>query len=334
MNIGLKLSMKTNSCTWQIALKQVITDLNSLCEILELDPKLPELSYANSFPLRVPLSFVQKMQKGNSSDPLLLQVLPQKQEFLISPGYSHDPLKEKRFSPLPGLLHKYHGRVLLLLTGSCAVHCRYCFRRHFPYEEHSFDQSKWEQIIHYIASDSSISEVILSGGDPLLVKDKPLRKFLEKLASIKHLTSLRIHSRFPVVIPERLTAELAEILNSTRLKPLLVLHCNHANEIDEVLAKGVMELRKNQIHVLNQTVLLKGINDNSASLISLSQRLFDIGVLPYYLHLLDPVAGAEHFTVSAEQAKKILVEISAKLPGYLVPKLVQEQPGAASKIGV
>lgn len=312
----------------------MITDLDSLCAILEIDPRDPRLATVTqkNFPLRVPHSFVRKMQKGNINDPLLLQILPLQQELLAVPGYTQDPLEEKQFNPLPGLLHKYYGRVLLVVTGGCALHCRYCFRRHFPYEEHSLNLSDWQKIFNYIAQDTSISEVILSGGDPLLLKDKILADLLKKLAAIPHLTTLRIHSRFPLVVPQRLTSDLAEILSSTRLKSILVIHANHANELDDEVKNGLTLLRQKLIPVLNQSVLLKGINDDAQSLIHLSQRLFDAGVLPYYLHLLDKVQGVTHFAVSKEQAQDLIRKISARLPGYLVPKLVMEVPGAQGKV--
>lgn len=320
--------------SWQTALSNVITSVDELCAILDLDSHLifPGQQAHKLFPLRVPRCFVQRMEKGNPDDPLLRQVLPIAEELMITPGYTNDPLAEKAANPLPGLLHKYHGRVLLLVAGECAVHCRYCFRREFPYSENSPGTNGWNAVIDYIAADTSISEVIFSGGDPLIAKDKILADLVEKLAVIPHVQRLRIHTRLPIVIPERITDELLQWLTQTRLQPVMVLHCNHANEIDSTVIAAIQKLRHAGITVLNQSVLLKGVNDNAAALIALSEKSFAAGMLPYYLHLLDRVQGAAHFFVPEETALHLLQEIMTQLPGYLVPKLVCEKSGAASKI--
>lgn len=323
----------TQLATWQQQLKHAITDPAELYARLELDPAtLPNAHTASAeFSLRVPLPFIARMEKGNYHDPLLQQVLPQGIEQTPTPGYSHDPLQEQRFTPIPGLLHKYHGRVLLLTSGGCAVNCRYCFRRHFPYAQHQLDERHWQQALDYIRADSSIFEVILSGGDPLLARDAVLERLSAQLALIPHLTLLRIHTRLPIVIPERITPELLTWFTHTRLKPVLVLHSNHANEIDADVADAVTRLRRADVLVLNQSVLLKGVNDQVDALVALSHALGRIGVVPYYLHLLDPVQGAAHFAVNARIAKRLHTELRGRLPGYLLPRLVTETPGAYAK---
>ena len=319
---------------WQQALTQAITDPHELCNILQLDPETAEgiQSACESFKLRVPRGFVQRMQKGDPHDPLLLQVLPQAQEMLPTPGYSTDPVKERAVNPVPGLLHKYPSRVLLTLIGVCAINCRYCFRRHFPYEENNPGQQGWQQALNYIANDPSIIEVILSGGDPLLVKDNLLQELILKIAQINHVQIIRMHTRLPVVLPERITSGLSQILASTRLKPLLVIHSNHPQELDASVADALKLLRDKDITLLNQTVFLKGINDNVAVLKALSLRLFECGVLPYYLHCLDPVQGAAHFDMPRAQVQALWRELQAAVPGYLLPRLVEEIPGAKSKV--
>ncbi|MGC1854138.1 MAG: EF-P beta-lysylation protein EpmB [Candidatus Aquirickettsiella sp.] len=321
---------------WQTLLKEVITDPAELLDKLELSPNLLAAAQraAQLFPLRVPASFVARMQKSNPYDPLLQQVLPLAAEEIMSFGYSQDPLLEQSVNPLPGLLHKYHGRVLLTITGACAINCRYCFRRHFPYTENISGGKAWQNILEYIAADSSIHEVIFSGGDPLLAPDHYLRKCAEDLADIAHVNTLRIHSRLPIVLPERITTDFLNWISSTRLQTILVTHSNHANECDDSVQRAIEKLRARKIIVLNQAVLLKGVNDSVEVLINLSQRLFACGILPYYLHLLDKVQGAAHFAVPEEKAKQLMAALRERLPGYLVPKCVVEQAGASSKLPV
>lgn len=320
--------------TWKKIFAESVTSLSQLCEILELDLSTFQ-SYdtaQSTFPLRVPRGFIERMQKGDRQDPLLLQVLPLAQESEVVQGYSIDPLQEKKHNPLPGVLHKYHGRVLFTLAGECAVHCRYCFRRHFPYNENRIGKKGWDRVLQYIRDDHSIAEVILSGGDPLLVSDSYLEKFVEELEAISHVQRLRIHSRLPIVIPERITSELTELLIGTRLQTVLVVHANHAREIDTSIKTAFSKLRNSQVTLLNQSVLLRGVNDSVPALVDLSKALFDAGILPYYLHRLDKVQGSAHFEVAAQQMQAIYRGVLKSLPGYLVPKLVSEQAGLPHKM--
>ncbi|MDE3400159.1 MAG: EF-P beta-lysylation protein EpmB [Coxiella burnetii] len=318
---------------WQTQLKRAISNPIELWNELQLDPQtLPSAwRVADNFALRVPRGFVERMEKGNPNDPLLLQILPQAHELIAYPGYSSDPLNEKQSNLIPGLLHKYHGRVLITLSGACAVHCRYCFRRHFPYEQNTPGRAGWSRIFDYLKANSSINEVILSGGDPLMIKDEALMGFVSNVQAILTIKRLRIHTRLPIVIPERITAELVNLLSRTRLQTTVVIHCNHPNEINQAVIDALDSLRRSKVSLLNQSVLLKNVNDDSKTLIDLSERLFDAGVLPYYLHLLDHVTGAAHFEVSEQKAQWFLAEMIKHLPGYLVPKFVREIPGALSK---
>lgn len=321
---------------WQILLKEVISDPAELLERLALSANLLPAAQraAQSFPLRVPAGFVARMQKSNPRDPLLRQVLPLAEEEVAVSGFSHDPLKEQFAKPFPGLLHKYAGRVLLTLSGACAVNCRYCFRRHFPYPKNIPAGEVWQSVLAYIAADSSLVEVILSGGDPLLANDDYLKKCIEDLAAIPHLKILRIHSRLPIVLPERITTDFLDILSATRLQAVMVTHSNHANELDDSVRRAMDRLRERNITLLNQAVLLKGVNDTVEALSHLSYRLFELGILPYYLHLLDKVQGAAHFAVDEAQAKQLGIALREMLPGYLVPRLVYEQGGAKSKLAL
>ncbi len=323
-----------NSQNWQQALAQVITNPDELCSHLALDKKaLVDAHPAiQQFPLRVPRGFVSRIKKGDLNDPLLLQILPQGIETQNVPGFSKDPVGEQNVNPIPGLLHKYKGRVLLTLSGSCAIHCRYCFRRHFPYAENNPGKNGWNKALEYISQDKGINEVILSGGDPLVVKDDMLREFISALEKITHLKRLRIHTRLPIVIPERITEQFIKSLTQTRLQPVIVFHCNHANEIDDSVMQAFNLLRAANITLLNQSVLLKGINDSVSALVNLSETLFNSGVLPYYLHLLDPVQGSAHFFVEEQKASELVWQLMQELPGYLVPKLVKEVAGAPAKI--
>ncbi|TNF06456.1 MAG: EF-P beta-lysylation protein EpmB, partial [Gammaproteobacteria bacterium] len=284
------------------------------------------------FPLRVPMAYLHKIEKGNPHDPLLRQVLPLGTELLATPGYNNDPLEELNANPVPGLVHKYHGRVLLIVSPNCAVNCRYCFRRHFPYGDNKPGRSEWQQALDYIAADPSISEVIFSGGDPLAASDRQLEWLTSQLHEIDHVKRLRIHTRLPVVIPDRITDHLLQWLGDTRLFTSLVIHSNHANELDKNVRNALARLRSTGTTLLNQTVLLAGINDASEILARLSERLFEGGVLPYYLHQLDHIAGAAHFAVPDERARSLHQELLAILPGYLVPRLVRELPGIPYKM--
>ncbi|HLF66229.1 MAG TPA: EF-P beta-lysylation protein EpmB [Gammaproteobacteria bacterium] len=318
--------------SWQIALKNVVRDPKVLLERLELNETWLEAAQnaARLFPLRVSESFVSRMNKQDPDDPLLRQVLPLQQEMLEVEGYTADPLFEQSKNPVPGLLHKFKGRVLLTVTSACAVHCRYCFRRDFPYQANNPGKLEWQQAFDYIAQDQSIHEVILSGGDPLSLDDDYLAWFLQQLSAITHVNIIRIHTRFPIMIPERVTPEFIQALTSTRLKPVMVIHCNHPQEIDDAV-HAAMQRASRHMTLLNQSVLLQGVNDDAQTLIQLSEKLFAADVLPYYIHQLDPVRGAMHFNVEDLRAKMLHQEMTARLPGYLVPKLVREVPGLAAK---
>ena len=318
---------------WQEILSDLITDPKELVQLLQLDPsnQPPSLAAIDQFPLKVTRSFVAAMKLGNWQDPLLRQVWPSKLEEAEISGFVSDPLMEAEANPVPGLLHKYHGRVLLTTVPHCAIHCRYCFRRHFNYGGNTPSRLQWNQALDYIRSDQSIEEVILSGGDPLAASDRQLARLIGQLDEIPHLTTLRIHSRMPIVLPERLTVELIYLLEKSRLKPILVLHCNHAQEISPSVAHYLHKIDANRVKMLNQSVLLAEVNDNSTILSKLSRALFSLNVLPYYLHLPDRVAGTGHFAVTPIKGLEIIQEMESQLPGYLVPQLVQEEPGTPAK---
>lgn len=304
---------------------QLLTLLN-----LPLEPYQQHLAARRLFAMRVPMPFINKMEKGNANDPLFLQVMTDAAEFLQTPGFVKDPLQEQD-NAIPNLLHKYHNRVLLMVKGGCAVNCRYCFRRHFPYEDNPGNKANWRKALDYIAQHSEIEEVIFSGGDPLMAKDRELAWLLGQLNQIPHLKTVRIHSRLPVVIPQRITPELCRSLADSPLNKVLVLHINHANEIDELLSRQLQPLKQAGVTLLNQSVLLKGINDDAHILKALNDKLFATGILPYYLHLLDKVEGASHFWIDDERALAIYRQLITLSSGYLVPKLAREIAGEKSK---
>jgi len=318
--------------SWQKDLRQVITDPKALLALLNINPKdyLQHFKARQLFPVRVPLPFINRIKEGDINDPLLKQVMPLSAEFVITEGFSTDPLVEHD-TVAEGLLHKYKNRVLMIVKAGCAINCRYCFRRHFPYQDNSPNKQRWQQALRYISEHNEISEVIFSGGDPLMASDEHLAWLIHQVEKIDHVKRLRIHTRLPVVIPRRITATLVELLKETRLKAAIVLHINHANEIDENVIRALEPLRAARIPLFNQSVLLKGINDNSEILIKLSEQLFDAGIQPYYLHLFDPVQGAAHFDVTEQDAVTIVQEMLATLPGFLMPKLVREIAGQANK---
>lgn len=318
---------------WQQQLAEAFNSIEDLCHYLQLSPADLSVSATatEAFPLRVPLSFAACMEKGNPRDPLLRQVLPVKDEMSVYPGFSSDPVGDLPAATRSSVLHKYQGRVLLINTGSCAINCRYCFRRNFPYADLQLSKQKETAAIQYIEEDASISEVILSGGDPLLLNDSRLSRLIERLNSIKHLKRIRIHSRLPIVLPARITDELIGTLRQSPKQIVLVVHCNHANEINERVIAACNALKKNGITLFNQSVLLKGVNDHAETLCELSEQLFSHGITPYYLHLLDKATGTGHFEVSEMEALALIKQVQTTLPGYLVPKLVKEQAGAASK---
>ncbi|ELY4439129.1 EF-P beta-lysylation protein EpmB [Cronobacter dublinensis] len=318
---------------WLSQLADVITDPDELLHLLNIDADEELLAGRDArrlFALRVPRAFVARMEKGNPQDPLLRQVLTSREEFVAAPGFTTDPLEEQN-SVVPGLLHKYHNRALLLVKGGCAVNCRYCFRRHFPYADNQGNKRNWQAALDYIAAHPELDEIIFSGGDPLMAKDNELEWLVARLEAIPHLKRLRIHSRLPIVIPARITDGLVRLLGQTRLQVLLVNHINHAQEIDDAFRAGMTKLRAAGVTLLNQSVLLKGVNDNAATLAALSNALFDAGVMPYYLHVLDKVQGAAHFMVSDDEARAIMRELLSQVSGYLVPKLAREIGGEPSK---
>lgn len=319
--------------SWQTLLSNTIDDPAELIRLLELPDALiaPARHAANGFPLRVPKPYLSRIRKGDLNDPLLKQVLPLEQELHKTPGFSADPLAEAQSNPHEGIIHKYHGRVLLIMTGACAINCRYCFRRHFPYQDNRIGPDQWQQMLTYLRSDTSIKEVILSGGDPLAVSDKRLARLIDDLSEIPHLKRLRIHSRLPVVIPQRITDTLLSLLENSRLQTIMVLHVNHANEVDDDVNQALSDLKAANITLLNQAVLLKGINNSVAALKALSETLFNSGVLPYYLFVLDPVDGAAHFDIPDIEAQQLLGQLQAVMPGYLVPRLAREVPGKPAK---
>lgn len=319
--------------SWQTLLKESLITPEALIEELELPKGYLTGAKAGHelFSLRVPKPYRDRIQKGKPNDPLLMQVLPLQQETLDVPGYVKDPLEEGDSNPIPGLIHKYTSRVLLVGSGACAINCRYCFRRHFPYADNGLSNERIDQVVEYLQGQPEINEVILSGGDPLATPDSRLHHLIDKLAEVSHLKRLRIHTRLPVVIPQRITDELVEILSESRFKVIWVLHINHANEIDTAVKNAVSKLLESRMTVLNQSVILKGVNDSVSALTKLSETLFDTGILPYYLHAFDPVQGASHFDVSDQEAIELWHELQKELPGFLVPKLVREEPGKASK---
>ena len=312
--------------SWQKQLRDAVTDISVLSELLNIEPPCVN----TDFPLLVPRPYLERMEKGCIDDPLLLQVLPRPEENSVVTGYTADPLDERSFAE-SGLIKKYDGRALVVTTPACAVNCRYCFRRHFPYEDHRPGQAQWRATITKIEQDPSISEVILSGGDPLIVTDNQIAALLDRLSSIDHITTIRFHTRLPVVIPSRVTGQLLSIFAGQDKPVVVVLHINHPNEIDDSLTDACKRLRSAGVTLLNQSVLLRGINDDAISLEELSRKLFNAGVLPYYLHLLDPVAGASHFETSEDKAMTLVRMIRNRLPGYLVPRLVREVPHEGAK---
>tara|TARA_R110000772_G_scaffold247571_10_gene361471 strand:+ start:698 stop:1723 length:1026 start_codon:yes stop_codon:yes gene_type:complete len=316
---------------WQKVLSSAFSDPLELLTYLKLDPQLfkDDIAARRLFPMRVPLPFAARMKKGDANDALFRQVFPSKKEFLHDPNYLLDPLKEQN-NDKPGVLHKYQSRVLLLVRGGCAINCRYCFRRHFPYADNHLNKHEWQETLNYIRNDTNINEVIYSGGDPLMAKDDFLAWLTEEIALIPHVKRIRIHTRLPVVIPSRITPQLIEWFTQTRLKPVMVLHINHGQEIDQSLRDVLKQLTNAGVTLLNQGVLLKDINDHADIQVALSETLFEAGVLPYYLHVMDKVQGAQHFDLNDKIAKTIMAEMIRRLPGFLVPKLVREiggQPG-------
>jgi EF-P beta-lysylation protein EpmB len=314
-------------------MKTAIRSGVELCRRLQLGPSFePAARLAERvFPVFAPLGFVAKMRPADPGDPLLRQVLPLEEELFPRDGYSRDPVRDADARIEPGLLQKYHGRVLVIATGTCAIHCRYCFRREYPYHDVPAAEPRWQAALARIWADPTIEEVILSGGDPLTISDDRLAGWAAELAAIHHVRRLRIHSRLPIVIPERITDSLLAWLGGTRLTPVFVIHANHPRELADDVAAALTRISQAGIPLLNQAVLLRGVNDDVTTLAALSRRLIDLRVMPYYLHQLDRVSGAAHFEVPVERGKQLVAQLRARLPGYAVPRYVQEIPGEASK---
>jgi L-lysine 2,3-aminomutase len=318
---------------WQTALANAIKNPEELLSQLGLSGRLDAVDddMIKQFPLRVTQSYINKMRYGDPKDPLLRQVFPLIDENIDMADFVADPVGDHLAITAPGILQKYNGRALLLTTGACAIHCRYCFRRHFPYGDSNPLASQWQETLTSISDDVSINEIILSGGDPLALTDTKLCALVSDIEKIKHIKRLRIHTRLPVVLPERIDEHLVSWISASRLQIVIVIHANHANELDQEVAQALAALNLAGCQLLNQAVLLKGVNDDIDSLHNLSERLSELAVMPYYLHLLDRVAGASHFDVSEKQGVKLIDQLRTLLPGYLVPRLVREQQGESSK---
>lgn len=320
--------------SWQQAMKEAVRDPATLCARLGLSPKIAErgAGAARDFPLFVPPGYLSRIRPGDPDDPLLRQVLPMEDELEVLPAFTTDPVGDREAALSPGLLRKYAGRALLVTTGACAVHCRYCFRRHFPYSDSPRSPTEWQRALDEIGADPSLTEVILSGGDPLTLTDGVLAELVERLGDIRQLRRLRIHTRLPIMIPERITEGLLELIAASRLTTVVVIHANHSQELDEQVAGAVQKLSEARIMLLNQAVLLRGVNESVETQRALCERLIELRIMPYYLHQLDRVSGAAHFEVPMEKGRQIVEELRASLPGYAVPRYVTEVPGAASKV--
>jgi len=318
---------------WQQALARALSDPQTLARRLGLPPSaLPGMEAGHRlFRTRIPESYLARIRPGDPRDPLLLQALPQGRETEVHPGFVADPVGDHDALAAPGVVHKYHGRVLLLTTGACAIHCRYCFRREFDYADHNPAQDDWGPALAYIAEHTDIREVILSGGDPLSLTDARLARLVARLEDIPHVERLRIHTRLPVVLPERVDERLLGWLGQGRLRHVLVLHANHPREFAAPADAALERLRATGITLLNQAVLLAGINDSVDTLCALQETAFRHGVLPYYLHALDRTRGTAHFEVSAERTRALYAALHERLPGYLLPRLARETAGEPGK---
>lgn len=316
---------------WQTELADAVRDPAELLRLLELDPAVASDRAATQFPVRVPRAFVARMRKGDPNDPLLRQVLAIDAELIPVPGFVTDPVGDLASRRHPGVLHKYASRVLLITTGACGVHCRYCFRRHFPYEDETARLHDWSAALDYLRANPGVNEVILSGGDPLSLNDRQLAGLVTELQSIPNIKRLRIHTRQPVVLPSRVDDAFLAWFGACTLQKVVVLHVNHARELADDVADACNRLRQAGALLLNQSVLLRGVNDSVATLTALSEALCAAGIMPYYLNLLDRVQGAAHFEVPEPEARELMRELRATLPGYLVPRLVREIPGAPAK---
>ncbi len=319
---------------WQTVLARSVTTPQALLERLDLDSDqllAGALSGHDAFPVRVPDPWLNRIIPGDPDDPLLRQVLPLAQEGEAVAGYVSDPLQEADATAAPGLIRKYQSRALLMVTGQCAINCRYCFRRHFPYENHRLTPRQRDEVLASLRASSDINEVILSGGDPLVASDRLLQRWARDLATVPTLKRLRIHSRLPVVIPQRVNDALLGWIRECPLDVVMVVHINHPQEIDDDVRAAMCQLRQAGVTLLNQSVILRGVNDSVNTLQALSEQLFSAGILPYYLHAFDPVAGAHHFDTSDHTARGLVRELQGRLPGYLVPRLVREIPDRPGK---
>jgi len=319
--------------TWMHYLASAIKNMSDLADYLQLPKTLIKEAEAahHDFRIMAPTPYLDRIKKGNLQDPLLLQILPVIQETYQTAGYVTDPLAEQKYNPQKALVHKYKSRVLVIAAGTCAINCRYCFRRHFPYGDNHLAKDEWQSLIDYIKLHPEINEVILSGGDPLMMKDSQLADRILLLDALPQLKRLRIHTRLPIVIPQRVCDDMLTWINASRLKIIMVFHINHANEIDEAVHHAMQRLSTAKVTLLNQGVILKNVNDNVVAQVDLSERLFEVGILPYYMFTLDPVQGAAHFDISIEQAQSLMGKVAAELPGYLVPKLAKEIHGKTAK---
>lgn len=319
---------------WQKCLQETLSTPEMVSQALDLseDTLKSMLGGHALFNLKIPRTLLNRIEPRNPRDPVLLQFLPTRAETELKAGYLKDPLSEKDANPVPGVLHKFSHRLLLTVTQHCAIHCRYCFRRHFDYASNTPNRQNWQYSLDYIAQDPRIEEVILSGGDPLSLPDSYLQQMIERIAAIPHVKTLRIHTRFPIIIPQRITDEFLQIITGHRLNTVMVLHCNHANELDADVRLAATLIKAKGITLLNQSVLLREVNDTLEAQVLLNQGLFDAGILPYYLHVLDPIEGAHHYDVPEQEAIHLVKKLRDRLPGYCVPKLVRERSGEASKI--
>ena len=324
------------AASWKKELSRATCSASDLLEQLGLEAHSRLIEHQPDFRCLVTESYIKKIRAGDINDPLLRQVLPLVEENNPETQQAgrYDPVGDINAIASPGLLHKYHGRALLISTGACAIHCRYCFRRHYPYQQSSCSSSALDEALNYLESHPEIDEVILSGGDPLVLDNEKLSALIEQLQTITSLDTLRIHSRLPVVLPSRIDNSLIQLLKDSRLNVVMVIHSNHANELQQAEQACLSRLHEAGVTLLNQSVLLHGVNDDSGTLISLSKRLFQCSTLPYYLHLLDPVTGAMHFDVGRQDALRLVSKMQQQLPGYLVPKLVQEIAGKQSKSAI
>ncbi len=315
---------------WRQIQKENFTAIGKLAEFLELSPTLQEeLLPRARFPLNLPRRLAEKIEKNTLDDPILKQFVPVKKELLQTPGFTPEPVEDTKFCKTPRTLHKYQARALLLPTSACAMHCRFCFRKNFPYET---KPSQFQEEIAYIASEKSLSEIILSGGDPLSLSDAALNSLFQGLDNIPHIERIRFHTRFPIGIPERINDSFLNILKTSSKQIVFIIHSNHPKELDQDVFQALKSVQKLGIPVLNQSVLLKGVNDDEKTLLTLSEALTGQGILPYYLHLLDLVEGSSNFLVTDERAKELVQYLTEHTSGYAVPKLVREVPGHRSKL--